>query len=102
MESLPEKSSFTYGTLSFGEMHIASPAPAYESSKSAAKETIQNFSLDEFATMLFSVTANLKTEKNLPPNKKLPSSKFTQNLPKQKWKLLIEIRELMPLNYSMN
>ncbi len=71
LESLPEKSSFTYGNSSSGELHTASPAPAYGNSKSTAKKTIQNSSLDEFATMLFSVAANLKTENKLSTEEKI-------------------------------
>lgn len=72
LEKLSEKkSSVTYGSSSSGEMYAASPTPAYGNSKTAAKQTIQNSSLDEFATMLFSVAANLKTENKLTTEEKI-------------------------------
>ena len=49
---------------SYEYMSVASPTPAYgpsrTSSMEAAKNTIQNSSLEEFATMLFSVAASLQ------------------------------------------
>lgn len=51
---------------------VASPAPAYTASPQAvAKQTIQNSSLDEFATMLFSVAASLNNETKLTTEEKL-------------------------------
>lgn len=72
LENLTEKnSSVTYRNSASDELYAASPTPAYGSSKTAAKQTIQNSSLDEFATMLFSVAANLKTEKKLTTEEKI-------------------------------
>lgn len=68
--SKPE--SATYGYSNSAESYVASPAPAYgPSPQAAAKQTIQNSSLDEFANMLFSVAANLRTDKVLSTEEKL-------------------------------
>lgn len=78
-------SSFSYKNHQYDGMAVASPAPAYRASsayenpspaaavspQTAAKQTIQNSSLEEFATMLFSVAANLKTEDHLTTEEKL-------------------------------
>ncbi len=62
----------SYENSSAKEYSIASPTPAYGPSPQAAvKQTIQNSSLDEFATMLFSVAANLKNEEKLTTEEKL-------------------------------
>lgn len=45
--------------------YVADPVPAYANSTQTVKQTIQNSSLDEFATMLFSVAATLKKDKKL-------------------------------------
>lgn len=54
----------TYGSQSSYDSAVASPSPAYGPSRTstmeAAKNTIQNSSLEEFATMLFSVAASLQ------------------------------------------
>lgn len=54
----------SYGSQSSYDSAVASPSPAYgpsrTSSMEAAKNTIQNSSLEEFATMLFSVAASLQ------------------------------------------
>jgi len=42
-------------------LEVASPASAYGPSAGYLENTIQNTSLEEFANMLFSVAANLKT-----------------------------------------
>ena len=56
----------------YKSLSVANPTPAYGSSpQEAAKKTIQNSSLDEFATMLFSVAANLKTESKLTTEEKI-------------------------------
>lgn len=54
----------SYGSKSSYDSAVASPSPAYGPSRTstmeAAKNTIQNSSLEEFATMLFSVAASLQ------------------------------------------
>lgn len=54
----------SYGSNSSYDLAVASPSPAYGPSRTstmeAAKNTIQNSSLEEFATMLFSVAASLQ------------------------------------------
>lgn len=54
----------SYGSQSSYDLAVASPSPAYGPSRTstmeAAKNTIQNSSLEEFATMLFSVAASLQ------------------------------------------
>lgn len=62
----------SYENSSAKEYSIVSPTPAYGvSSQVAVKHTIQNSSLDEFATMLFSVAANLQNETKLSTEEKL-------------------------------
>jgi len=64
--------SYAYGHSSPADTYVASPAPAYgPSPQAAAKQTIQDSSLDEFANMLFSVAANLRTDKVLSTEEKL-------------------------------
>ena len=60
-----EHKPVTYGSgNSYGSLEAASPSPAYGPSRTstmeAAKNTIQNSSLEEFATMLFSVASSLQ------------------------------------------
>ena len=54
----------SYSSQSSYDSAVASPSPAYGPSRTstmeAAKNTIQNSSLEEFATMLFSVAASLQ------------------------------------------
>lgn len=53
-------------------LYVSSPAPAYgPSTQTLTKETIQNASLDELATTLFAVAANLQSEKVLTAEEKL-------------------------------
>lgn len=66
-----QNTSVSYENHSPGELYAVSPTPAYGSSKTAVKQTIQDSSLDEFATMLFSVAANLKTENKLTAEEKI-------------------------------
>lgn len=60
-----EHKPVTYGSgNSYSSLEAASPSPAYGPSRistmEAAKNTIQNSSLEEFATMLFSVASSLQ------------------------------------------
>ncbi len=60
-----EHKPVTYGSgNSYSSLEAASPSPAYGPSRTstmeAAKNTIQNSSLEEFATMLFSVASSLQ------------------------------------------
>lgn len=60
-----EHKPVTYGSgNSYSSLEAASPSPAYgpyrTSTMEAAKNTIQNSSLEEFATMLFSVASSLQ------------------------------------------
>lgn len=52
-------------------LYVADPVPAYANSTQTTKQTIQNSSLDEFATMLFSVAATLKKDKKLTTEEKI-------------------------------
>lgn len=59
-----------YSSKSANSLSCASSSPAYNASTNT-KQTIQNSSLEEFATMLFSVAANLKSEKKLTTEEKI-------------------------------
>lgn len=74
VDLIETKKSVTYLNYSdnYENSIVASPTPAYGvSSQVAVKHTIQNSSLDEFATMLFSVAANLQNETKLSTEEKL-------------------------------
>lgn len=62
-------------TGAYSSNMVASPTPSYVAEKSYAtettKNTIKNSSLEEFATMLFSVAASLQTASNLTWEEKL-------------------------------
>lgn len=72
VDLVTEQKTDSYSKTSSSEYVVASPSPAYGvSPQTAVKQTIQNSSLDEFATMLFSVAANLKNETKLTTEEKL-------------------------------
>lgn len=55
---------YDLNNFNYQELIVESPSPAYgkAQNQTTVKQTIQNSSLEEFANMLFSVAANLKTE----------------------------------------
>lgn len=66
-----EKNNSLYESITEKNQYVADPTPAYANSTQTLKQTIQNSSLDEFATMLFSVAATLKKDKKLTTEEKI-------------------------------
>lgn len=66
-----EKNNSLYESITEKNLYVADPVPAYANSTQTTKQTIQNSSLDEFATMLFSVAATLKKDKKLTTEEKI-------------------------------
>lgn len=61
---LDSNPQYDLNNFNYQELIVESPSPAYgkAQNQTTVKQTIQNSSLEEFANMLFSVAANLKTE----------------------------------------